>query len=302
MGGEKMPAEKAAADHLPGDKTPGDGGRDPKQSQTLLPDRGVVAVCGPQAGEFLHGLVTNNVRTLATGAACYTALLTPQGKILFDFLIVAQSSDTFLLDCPQTSVADLARRLTFYKLRAKVEISDRSDTAAVVAAWGGQGASPAASSYRDPRDIRLGWRAIVATSDRAAAAEGPRAYDEHRIRLRIPHGGVDFSYSDAFPHDANIDLLHGIDFNKGCYIGQEVISRVHHRSSSRKRIARVFFAPPAPAAGTPVSVGGSVIGVMGSATGQQGLAMIRVDKAEAAFSSGEKIVADRHLLRVELDF
>jgi tRNA-modifying protein YgfZ len=302
MGEEKMPAEKAAADDLPGDKTPDKGRYDRQPSRALLPDRGVVAVSGPQAGEFLHGLVTNNVRRLAASDACYAALLTPQGKVSFDFLIVAQSSEMFLLDCPRALAADLARRLTFYKLRAKVEISDRSDTAAVVATWGGQGASAADSGYRDPRDMRLGWRAIVASSDQHAAAEASSAYDDHRIRLRIPHGGLDFIYSDTFPHDANIDLLHGIDFNKGCYVGQEVIARVHHRGSSRKRIARVFFTPPAPAVGTPISLTGSVIGVMGSATGHQGLAMIRVDKAEAAGASGEKIIADEHVLRVELDF
>jgi folate-binding protein YgfZ len=301
MGGEKMPADKAVANDLPGDKTTGNSRGDLPQSQTSLPDRGVVAVSGPQAAEFLHGLVTNNVRTLVAGQARYAALLTPQGKILFDFLIVAQPSETFLLDCPRGSAADFARRLTFYKLRAKVEISDRSATSAVVAIWGGP-APPMACAYRDPREMRLGWRAIVTASGQAAAPDGPRPYDDHRIRLRIPHGGIDFTYSDTFPHDANMDLLHGIDFTKGCYIGQEVISRIHHRGSARKRIARVFFMPPAPASGTPISLAGAVIGTMGSATGHQGLAMIRVDKAEAAGASGERITADRQVLRVELDF
>jgi tRNA-modifying protein YgfZ len=302
----KMPVEKAVADPLPGPNRPGAGAPAPLQLQAELPDRGIVAVSGPQAKDFLHGLVSNSVVSVFPGDACYAALLTPQGKILFDFLIVAQSSDTFLLDCPKAFAADLARRLTFYKLRAKIDIADRSDSAVIVASWGGDGIRPAASAYRDPRDLQLGWRDIHGPANMAAISATPTSalptYDDHRIRLRIPHAGIDFNYSDSFPHDANMDLLHGIDFNKGCYIGQEVISRVHHRGSSRKRIARVFFASPAPASGTPISVAGSVIGVMGSSTERQGLAMIRVDKAQTALAAGEMILADQAVLRVELDF
>jgi tRNA-modifying protein YgfZ len=305
IGGDKMPVEKAIAGPLPAANRPRTGARESSQLQARLPDRGVVMVSGPQAKDFLHGLVSNGVLSLLPGHGCYAALLSPQGKILFDFLIVAQTSDTFLLDCPRPFAADLARRLTFYKLRAKVDIADRSDTTVIVATWG-DGIRPAASAYRDPRDVRLGWRDILGPGDTAAVPAtpiwAPRTYDDHRIRLRIPHAGIDFMYSDNFPHDANMDLLHGIDFNKGCYIGQEVISRVHHRGSSRKRIARVFFAAPAPAIGTPISVAGSVIGVMGSSTEQQGLAMIRVDKAAAALAAGERILADHAVLRVELDF
>jgi len=301
-----MPIERDAADTGLPENRPGDGAKDPSPVQARLPDRGIIALFGPQARDFLHGLVSNDVRSLLPGHACYAALLTPQGKILFDFLIVAQPDDLFLLDCPKALAADLSKRLTFYKLRAKVEIADRSDRAVVVATGSGEGAQKPASAYRDPRDDRLGWRDIRLFPDAAAAASVPRgspcAYDAHRIRLRIPHGGIDFSYGESFPHDANMDLLHGIDFNKGCYIGQEVISRVHHRGSSRKRVARVFFAPPAPAIGTPVSVAESLIGVMGSSSAAQGLAMIRVDKAQAAVAAGDAIMADQSLLRVELDF
>jgi tRNA-modifying protein YgfZ len=300
MNGDKMPGQNTclSAENLWEDGSSG--------LHAVLDDRGLVRVAGPQAGDFLQGLVSNDVRALNPGNACYAALLTPQGKVSCDFLIFAQSFEEFQLDCPKLLAAELVRRLTFYRLRAKVEITDRSHEVAIVALWGDCGQRPKASAsfYRDPRDARLGWRAVLASDAGAAhrAHAATDAYEDHRIRLRIPKGGMDFIYSDAFPHDANIDLLHGIDFNKGCYIGQEVIARMHHRGGGRKRVARVFFEPPVPPVGAAIRTEDFLVGVMGSSTAGQGLATVRVDKVSAAVDRGQKIRANDCALRVELDF
>jgi folate-binding protein YgfZ len=305
MRGDKMPAEKTGLQDLARDR-PDTRGSDQANLQAALTDRGLVTVKGASARDFLQGLVSNDVRSLAVGQACYAALLTPQGKIVCDFLVLARSSDELFLDCPKLLAADLTRRLTFYKLRAKVEIADRTPDVAILAAWGNDTRPPDPRFYRDPRDGRLGWRAVFGPDFSAAATNGWAAradgYDDHRIRLRIPHGGADFTYSDTFPHDANVDLLHGIDFNKGCYIGQEVVARVHHRGNWRKRVARIFFTGLAPPSGTSVRAGEATIGVTGSSTIGQGLAMLRIDKANEALAAGQNITAGDSPLTVELAF
>ena len=210
----------------------------------LLDDRGVLSVDGEDAAGFLQGLVTNDVERLGEGEARYAALLTPQGKILFDMLVVrtpARAGAAFLIDCAAGQAADLARRLGFYKLRAKVSIADASADLAVVAYWSEKpDLASDAALYPDPRDSRLGWRAIL-PRDQALAVGDEHAptYEALRIAAGVPKGGVDFVYGDAFPHDANFDLLHGVDFAKGCYVGQEVVSRMEHRGTARKRVVRV---------------------------------------------------------------
>jgi folate-binding protein YgfZ len=275
-------------------------------SWLVLSDRGLISVEGQAAKAFLQGLISNDVRALAPGAARYAALLTPQGKIFGDFLVVAQADNGFLIDCPESLTIDLVKRLNFYKLRAKLDIVDRSNEKAVVAVWGEGADAALPSAYRDPRDARLGWRAIISRGtplqdlDRPMAT--PQEYDSHRIGLRIPHARADFAYLETFPHDANLDLLNGIDFNKGCYVGQEVVSRVHHRGSWRKRIARVAFAGLAPPSGASLTAGDTVIGVMGSCAAGQGLAAIRIDRASAAVERGQTIKAADIAVTVELEF
>jgi folate-binding protein YgfZ len=275
-------------------------------SWLVLSDRGLIRVAGRAARDFLQGLVSNDVRTLAPGRARYAALLTPQGKIFGDFLIVALADDALLIDCPKDLTGELVNRLSFYKLRAKLDIVDRSNEEAIVASWGNGAADSMPVAYRDPRDPALGWRAIISRGTGPAGFDQPMAapheYDGHRIGLRIPHGGADFAYLETFPHEANLDLLQGIDFNKGCYVGQEVVSRVHHRGSWRKRIARVFFAGPAPPSGASLTAGDTVIGVMGSATVGQGLASIRVDRANAALERGQTVQVGDLAVTVELNF
>jgi tRNA-modifying protein YgfZ len=261
----------------------------------MLDDRGVLSVSGADATSFLQGLLTNDVERLAPSEARYAALLTPQGKILFDMIVVRAPGDeepTYLIDCTATQAADLAKRLGFYKLRAKVAIANQGAERAVVAFWGTEPASAEGLVYADPRDPRLGWRAIL---PRAAVAifgsEHLGEYDGLRIAVGAPKGGLDFAYADAFPHDANFDLLHGVDFEKGCYVGQEVVSRMKHRGTARKRVARVKLAGPAPAPGTPVMDGELSVGALGSSSGREALALMRIDRAEEAKAAGRPLSA-----------
>jgi tRNA-modifying protein YgfZ len=262
-----------------------------------LPDRGVVSVSGADSAGFLQGLLTNDVEGLAPGQARYAALLTPQGKILFDVIVVRApdaGGPVFLIDCGAAQAADLAKRLGFYKLRAKVAIADESAARAVAAFWGGEPrAIEGGLLYADPRDPRLGWRAILPRP--IADGVGPEhagEYEGLRIGVVAPKGGVDFAYGDAFPHDVNLDLLHGLDFDKGCYVGQEVVSRMKHRGTARRRIARVKLAGPPPAPGAPVMDRELAVGMLGSSSGREALALLRLDRVEDAAAAGRILSAD----------
>jgi len=269
----------------------------------VLEDRGVLRVAGEDAASFLQGLLTNDVVDLAVGAARYAALLSPQGKILFDFLVLrvpVESGAAFLIDGPAAQIPDLARRLSFYRLRAKATIADESAERAVAAFWGAAPAAPTDGFlYVDPRDSRLGWRAILPRAAAAAIGGDIEAYEAHRIRLGAPRGGVDFAYGDIFPHDANLDLLHGVDFEKGCYVGQEVVSRMRHRGTSRKRIVRLALAGPAPAPGAPVLAGETPVGTLGSAADGLALALLRLDRVEDARAAGGGLTVAGVAARIE---
>ncbi|HEY1862815.1 MAG TPA: folate-binding protein [Roseiarcus sp.] len=261
----------------------------------LLEDRSVLSVSGAEATSFLQGLLTNDVERLEPGEARYAALLTPQGKILFDMIVVRTiegDESSYLIDCATPQAADLARRLGFYKLRAKVAIVDVSADRAVAAFWSDERPSVDGLLYADPRDSRLGWRAILPRPIGAALGlDHANEYEGLRIAVGAPKGGVDFAYADAFPHDANFDLLHGVDFDKGCYVGQEVVSRMKHRGTARKRVARVKLDGPAPAPGTPVMDRELAVGALGSSSGREALALLRLDRAEEAMAAGRTLSA-----------
>ncbi|WP_436642978.1 CAF17-like 4Fe-4S cluster assembly/insertion protein YgfZ [Microbaculum sp. FT89] len=267
---------------------------------TVLGGRSVIAVSGPEARDFLQGLVTSDVETLAEGTARNAALLTPQGKILFEFMIFRAGADQFLLDCPADSVAELAKRLTFYKLRAKVEIAAQPDMA-VVALWDSD-AQPHPSAFADPRLAALGWRALLPASEaQTVAGQGGSAseadYHARRIALGVAELGADYASSAAFPHEANLDQLGGVDFKKGCYVGQEVVSRMQHRGTARSRFVPVAISGAAPdagptvEAGTTVEAGGKAVGTMGSSAGDTGLALLRLDRIGDAVAAGNAITA-----------
>ena len=255
---------------------------------TFLEDRGLVRVSGDEARGFLQGLFTCNMERVAPGASAFGALLTPQGKIITDF-IVSQEGDAFWLDAPRTLTADLLKRLRLYRLRAQIELTDMSEAMGVEAIWD-EAALPAGVSP-DPRHPGLGARRILERTTLAGLPDQRAAYEARRIACGIAQGGADFAYGEAFPHEVNMDLIGGVDFKKGCYVGQEVVSRVHHRGSARRRIVPVEFAGRAPALGAPVLAGEVEIGTLGSSAGPHALASIRLDKADDASAAGTPLTA-----------
>ncbi|MGY2053270.1 CAF17-like 4Fe-4S cluster assembly/insertion protein YgfZ [Methylobacterium sp. JK268] len=262
----------------------------------LLPDRAVLAVSGDDATGFLQGLLTCNVETLPPGEARLGALLTPQGKILFDFL-VSRAEGGFHLDAPRALLPDLTRRLTLYRLRAKVAFAEAG--LRVLAAWGTE---PEGTWLRDGRLPALGWR-LHAPEGAEPATDATADYAAHRVALGVPESGPDYALGDAFPHEALMDQLGGVDFRKGCYIGQEVVSRMQHRGTARTRVVPVAYEGEAPAPGTPVTAGAKALGQTGSAAGARGLALLRLDRLADAVEAGEAIAAGGAELRpVKPDF
>jgi tRNA-modifying protein YgfZ len=274
----------------------------------FLPDRGVVKVSGDDARDFLNGLLTTDVTLLRPGLGRFGALLTPQGKIIVDFLITEAASGHgggFLIDCPRALAQALADKLGFYKLRAKVAVENLSDSLGVLAAWDGDFAIKPDLAFPDPRGATLGWRILVAAELAQEVADligaelvDSPAYDAHRIAAGVPSGGLDFMYGDAFPHETNMDLLHGVDFEKGCYVGQEVVSRMQHRGTARTRTVRVILEGFSPEPGTAILAGEKPVGTMGSTAGPNGLALIRTDRAADALEAGTALTAGGLAIRL----
>jgi folate-binding protein YgfZ len=274
----------------------------------FLPDRGVVKVSGEDARGFLNGLVTTDTSLLQPGLGRFGALLTPQGKIIADFLITeagAGHGGGFLIDCPKVLAQSLATKLGFYKLRAKVTVENLSDDLGVLAVWDGAPEAKLDLTFADPRDERLGWRILIPQdlAQKAAALVGATMveasdYEAHRIACDAPRGGLDFSYGDAFPHETNMDRLHGVDFDKGCYVGQEVVSRMQHRGTARTRTVRVALDAAPPEAGVAIMAGDKQVGTMGSSAQGEGLAVVRVDKIADALDAGTPLIAGGIAIRL----
>jgi folate-binding protein YgfZ len=274
----------------------------------FLPDRGIVKVSGEAARDFLNGLVTTDVGLIQPGLGRFGALLTPQGKITADFLITeapAGHGGGFLIDCPRALAQGLADKLGFYKLRAKVVVENLSDSLGVLAAWDGEPAPKPDLTFADPRGEKLGWRILIPAelAPKAASLIGAdlvdsTVYEAHRIACGAPRGGVDFMYGDAFPHETNMDRLHGVDFDKGCYVGQEVVSRMQHRGTARTRTVRLILEDSPPEAGVPVTAGDKPLGTMGSSAGGMGLALIRIDRAADALDAGTPLIAGGIAIRL----
>jgi folate-binding protein YgfZ len=261
---------------------------------SLLPSRAVLRIGGADARKFLQGLITSDIGKVQGADAVHAGLLSPQGKVLFDFFLVAEG-DGFLADVAREKEEELLKRLAFYRLRAAVEIS-ADPSRQVAACWGGKPAQPGgAIVYADPRLPALGYRAFLAQgaspAELGCEAASEQDYHAFRIGLGVPEGGKDYAFGDAFPHEALFDQLHGVDFNKGCFVGQEVVSRMEHRGTTRKRIVPVEGAAPLPAPGTSIEAAGAPIGTLGSVSGTSGLALIRLDRAEDAVARGETLAA-----------
>ncbi len=292
----------------------------PDTHSVALPDRGVVAVNGADAAKLLQGLITNDLDRLERQPALHAGLLTPQGKILFAFFVV-KGPDGFLLETERGKAAELAKRLTFYKLRAAVKIEDVSQQYQVAVCWRSDGVTalpsptlpregeervPASIIYPDPRHPRLGVRLLAVSAGprpggEAATSATPADYDAHRIALGVPDAERDYLLGDTFPHEADFDLFAGADFDKGCFVGQEVVARMQHKTVVRKRVVRVSAADALPAGHPDITTGAATIGRLGSTAGRQGLALIRLDRAAEAIDRGERILAGDAALTVDAD-
>lgn len=267
----------------------------------FLPDRGVVKLNGDDARQFLNNLVTAELAGLRPGTARFAALLTPQGKIIADFLVTEAPpghGGGLLLDCPKALADQLATKLGFYKLRAKVTVENLTGQLGVLAAWDGKPQMMPDLAFPDPRNPDLGFRVLVPEelSAKLAGVLGAELvaadnYEQQRIVCGVPKGGADFIYGDAFPHETNMDRLHGVDFDKGCYVGQEVVSRMQHRGTARTRTVRLLVDGPSPEAGTGVISDGKTVGTIGSSREGHALGLLRLDKVSDALTRGATLSA-----------
>jgi folate-binding protein YgfZ len=263
----------------------------------LLEDRGVIAAGGPECRDFLQNIITNDVDRLAPETALYSALLTPQGKYLYDFILVDQG-DALLIDVHSTPLADFLRKLMMYRLRADVSLEDTSENWNCYALLGevpalaeDAGACMAHEGgyiYRDPRSAKLGARAILptGTAEQTIAALGfeiglREDYETRRITLGVVDGQQDLEEERTLLLEANFDRLNGVVFNKGCYVGQEQTARTKHRATIRNRFYPIEFSSAAPEIGSPVEVDGKDVGKITSVAGSNGIARLKVEQVES---------------------
>ena len=268
----------------------------------LLPDRGVVRVAGPDAEKFLNGSITGDLKLLAQQAAVHSALLTSQGKMIFEFFALKAPDGGFLLETARDLADDLVKRFKSFMLRAKVEPENVSGAYEVAAVWGGAAATgDKRIVYADPRLPEMGSRMLAAVPPGFAADPGDvegdaewvttEAYHAHRIALGVPEAGKDFPIGDTFPHEADFDVLNGVSFAKGCFVGQETVARMKHKGVVRKRVVPVEAEVPLKS-GAPIMLGEAEIGTIGSVVGTRGLALVRLDRAAEASAKGQAILAD----------
>jgi folate-binding protein YgfZ len=277
----------------------------------LLEDRGVLTLAGEDAVSFLQGLVSNDVTKVGPNRAVYAALLTAQGRYLHDFMIL-QHDGVLLLECDRQRRDDLKRRLSLYKLRAKVTIADASDSYAVAVLWpgsasarlgladepGAAGAFAGGVAFVDPRLSALGARAVLpleaaeARLREAGFAPGDLGdYERLRIGLGVPEGGRDLVVEKSILLENGFDELHGVDWQKGCYIGQELTARTKYRGLVKKRLMPVAITGPLPAPGTAILLDGAEIGEMRSGVADRGLALLRLDAVAQATRSDKPLLA-----------
>ena len=251
--------------------------------------RAVLRIAGPDARDWLQDLVTNDVRRLAPDRALYAALLSAQGKYLFDFFLIDAGDGAVLLDVAADRAAALAQRLGLYRLRRAVTVAPTD--LAVTPVWGAPPADPAVA---DPRDPALGWRRYGPDPAAllAGVAPAPRAdYDALRVACAAPESGIELIPDDSYILEMGFERLNGVDFRKGCYVGQEVTARMRHKTELRKGLIRVRVegAPPPP--GTPLlAADGKPAGTLGTVVGGEGLAHLRFDRAEGPLSAGAATV------------
>ena len=277
----------------------------------LLPDRGVLRLSGADVLPFLQALITRDLDSLSPDRAVYGALLTPQGKYRFDFFLAQQGGD-LLLEGQATRLETLAKRLNMYRLRAEVTIEDISAEWEVCAAFGAgteaalglAGGVGAATSFgdgvafMDPRLAEAGAR-LIAPKGQAGpmlAAAGIISaaapdYDYFRLCLALPDSGRDLVADKSLMLESNLERLHGVDFDKGCFVGQELTARTKYRALVRKRLLPVLIDGPLPDPGTPLMVDEREVAVMRSGQGDRGLALVRLDRLTEAGGLGLSLTA-----------
>lgn len=266
----------------------------------LLADRGVLRLRGRDACKLLQGLITNDMGLLDGQDAIHAGLLSPQGKILFDFFVL-RNGDDYLLEAARDMTAAIVVRLNMYKLRADVTIEDVSRDYSIAAVWGCEfpelPGGDALVYFTDPRLEAMGVRLLATLasdwliSEIDAKPASHDDYDAHRLELGVPEGGKDYVFGDTFVHEALFDQLGGVSFSKGCFIGQEVVSRMQHRGTARRRIVRVEGDGALPEPGSEVRAGASLIGHLGTVVGRNALAKLRLDRVQEAIASGQDLVA-----------
>lgn len=249
-----------------------------------LEDRAILAVSGPGGRDFLQSLLTNDLDRLAPAKGLYAALLSPQGKIAFDLLVV-EGDGALLLDCAAVQRDALMKKLRQYRLRAPIQIEPRDQLQVYVNLAGhpdnrATSYAERAITFADPRHDGLGQRSIGAVAEMPAGLAGAAAWHARRLELGVPEGG-DFGFEKIFALDAGLEELHGVAFDKGCYVGQELTSRMKHRATARKRILPVQADGALPAPGTPVTAGGQEVGEIVSVYGGNGFALVRLDRLDA---------------------
>lgn len=260
-----------------------------------LSHRTVIQIGGEAVQDFLQGLVTTDVAAIAPGVLAPAALLTPQGKILFDFLLSRSAGDGFHADIRADLASDFLRRLLLYRLHAKVTI-EADPSLAVTALWDEAIPEGALADTRFSAPARVHRLYGDPPADAAPVEE----WDRLRIRNGVAESGADFALSDIYPHDILMDKNGGIGFRKGCYVGQEVVSRMHHRGTARRRLAIVEAGTPLPPPGTTIEADGLPLGQLGSVSGGIGLAIVRTDRAAAAMEKGQALKAGNTVVSLRL--
>jgi folate-binding protein YgfZ len=263
---------------------------------SVLPHRSVIAVGGPDRVEFLQGLISNDTTKVGAGQAIWAALLTPQGRFLNDMFVVEDSGGTFLMETERERAPALARKLKMYTLRSKVTVEDRSAAMEVAVVFGADAGRilpvAGATAFVDPRLPELGVRVLAPVGQTAALlglAEAPVAdYEAMRLRLGVPDGSRDLPIEKALLLESGFDELHGVDWDKGCYMGQELTARTRYRGLVRKRLLPVEISGAAPEPGTALMLGGVEAGELRSLSpdGRSGLAMVRLEHLDRARSEG----------------
>ena len=268
-----------------------------------LGDRGVVKASGLDAAKLIDSLISNDLDGLQTQPAIHAALLSPQGKILFAFFVV-KSGNEYLLDVALAHAAALTKRLNFYKLRSDAQFIDISAEMTAAVAWGGQvpEVPRGVIAYPDPRHSDIGMRMLLPAGRMAELGKldsSAADYTAHRIACGVPEEDRDYILGDTFPHEADFDFLHGVSFTKGCYVGQEVVSRMQNKTVVRKRVVKISGEDLA--TGAEIKHGEGVVGNVGSVVGSQALAMLRLDRAAEAADKGQVLTIAGKPISVDPD-